>query len=403
METINFETKSETRLATIDINSLDAVVKNSNLPVQEADEIKKSYLPFLNQLSETQLQAGKINFEDPTELDENIAHELRMRTVKIRTGAEKLKEERKKMYLLRGNLEQASFNLIASSCKIIEEVFFNVEKAREIAEKKRKEELRRDRSEKLSPYIEDVALYPLGEMSEEQFSNLYSTLRAAHERQIEEERKAEAERQRIAAEKALHDERKNSILNFWQFVPDSEKQSNFGTWDQAKWDNFCQFLKDKKNQYDKERERIRKENERLAEEAKKRQAEYEATLKKAKAEQEAKDKAMAEERRKADEQRKALEAKAERERAEKERLEAELRYRREAEEKAKKEEERRKKEAEKKARLAPDKDKLISFAQSIDDLPRPEIKAIEAANIVANANTLLVKVRTYILENAEKL
>ncbi len=403
METINFETKSETRLATIDINSLDAVVKNSNLPVQEADEIKKSYLPFLNQLSETQLQAGKINFENPTELDENIAHELRMRTVKIRTGAEKLKEERKKMYLLRGNLEQASFNLIASSCKIIEEVFFNVEKAREIAEKKRKEELRRDRSEKLSPYIEDVALYPLGEMSEEQFSNLYSTLRAAHERQIEEERKAEAERQRIAAEKALHDERKNSILNFWQFVPDSEKQSNFGTWDQAKWDNFCQFLKDKKNQYDKERERIRKENERLAEEAKKRQAEYEATLKKAKAEQEAKDKAMAEERRKTDEQRKALEAKAERERAEKERLEAELRYRREAEEKAKKEEERRKKEAEKKARLAPDKDKLISFAQSIDDLPRPEIKAIEAANIVANANTLLVKVRTYILENAEKL
>ena len=118
METINFETKSETRLATIDINSLDAVVKNSNLPVQEADEIKKSYLPFLNQLSETQLQAGKINFENPTELDENIAHELRMRTVKIRTGAEKLKEERKKMYLLRGNLEQASFNLIASSCKI---------------------------------------------------------------------------------------------------------------------------------------------------------------------------------------------------------------------------------------------------------------------------------------------
>ena len=403
METINFETKSETGLATIDVNSLDAVVKNSNLPVQEADEIKKSYLPFLNQLTETQSQAAKINFENPTELDENIAHELRMRTVKIRTGAEKLKEERKKMYLLRGNLEQASFNLIASSCKIIEEAFFNVEKAREIAEKKRKEELRRDRSEKLSPYIEDVALYPLGEMSEEQFSNLYSTLRAAHERQIEEERKAESERQRIAAEKALHDERKNSILNFWQFVPEDERQSNFGTWDQSKWDDFCQNLKDKKNAYDAEQERIRKDNERLAEEAKKKQAELEATLKRAKEEQEAKDKAMAEERRKAEEQRKALEAKAAKEREEKERLEAELIAKREAEEKAKRDEERRKKEAEKKARLAPDKDKLISFAQSIDDLPRPEIKAIEAATIIANANTLLCKVRDYVIENASKL
>ena len=62
-----------------------------------------------------------------------------------------------------------------------------------------------------------------------------------------------------------------------------------------------------------------------------------------------------------------------------------------------------KKEAEKKARLVSDKDKLLSFAQAIDDLPRPEIKAIEAAAIIGNVNGLLKKVHNYIVEYASKL
>ena len=59
--------------------------------------------------------------------------------------------------------------------------------------------------------------------------------------------------------------------------------------------------------------------------------------------------------------------------------------------------------AEKKAKLAPDKTKLLNFMQSINDLPRPDVKSIEAASIASNANTLLVKVSNYIKENAEKL
>lgn len=404
METLHFEAQTtEKGLATIDATGLDAVVKNSGLPAQEADEIKSSYLPFLTQLSDTQSQATKINFNNPSELDENIARELRLRTVKIRTAAEKMKEERKRMYLLRGNLEQASYNLIASSCKLVEEVFFNVEKAREIAEKKRKEDLKRDRAEKLSPYTEDVALYPLGEMSEDQFSSLYATLRASHERQIEEERKAEAERQMLAAEKALHEERKNSILDFWQFTPEDKKDSNFGTISEKDWNDFVADLKNKKAEHEKEQECIRRENERLAEEAKKKQEQLEAQQAKAKAEAEAQKKIFEEAQVRAEAERKALIEKAEKEQAEKKRIEAELKAKLVAEEKAKKDEERRKKDAEKKARLAPDKDKLIDFAKSIDALVRPEIKAIEAATIIANANSLLCKVRDYIIENASKL
>lgn len=356
METLQFEAKkTESGLMKVDSSGLDAVVKNSGLPAQEANEIKSSYLPFLNQLSETQTQAVKINFENPSELDENIARELRLRTVKIRTAAEKMKDERKRMYLLRGNLEQASYNLIATSCKLIEELFFNVEKAREIAEKKRKEQLRADRMEKLSPYTEDVALYPLGEMSEEQFSSLYATLRAAHERRIEEERKAEEDR--IAKEKADADEKERQRLENIRLKEEADKREK---------------------EIAAEREKQRKENEereRLAEIERKKQADL-----------------LAQER-----------AKAEAERKERERLAEEIRLKEDADRKANADAERKQKEAEKKARLAPDKDKLIAFAKTIDDLPRPEIKAIEAANIIANANTLLCKVRDYINENAAKL
>jgi hypothetical protein len=182
------------QIVKIESTQLEKVVTESGLAIQEGEEIKKSYLPFLAQLAEIQSQATKINFDSPTEIDETIARELRLKTVKIRTGSKELKDEREKGYLLRGNLEQAAYNLIEASCKITEDVFNNVEKAREIAEKKRKEQLRIDRSEKLSPYTESVVMYPLGEMSEEQFSELYAGLRTSHEMRLEAERKAEEKR-----------------------------------------------------------------------------------------------------------------------------------------------------------------------------------------------------------------
>ena len=124
METILKE-KTETRLVVIEPNQLEEVVKDSGLAIQEGEEIKQSYLPFLNQLAEIQSQASKINFESPTGLDENIARELRLKTVKVRTGSENLKNDRKRLSLLKGNLEQASYNIIAASCKLTEEVFLS--------------------------------------------------------------------------------------------------------------------------------------------------------------------------------------------------------------------------------------------------------------------------------------
>jgi len=65
--------------------------------------------------------------------------------------------------------------------------------------------------------------------------------------------------------------------------------------------------------------------------------------------------------------------------------------------------EKKRKADEKAARLAPDKTRLLNFCQAINDLPRPEVKSIEAADIASKANILLVKTVNFIKENAEKL
>lgn len=353
-------------IAIIQPTQLEEVVNKSGLAIQEGEEIKKSYLPFLAQLADTQAQAEKINFENPSQIDETIARELRLKTVKIRTGAEKLKEDRKKTYLLRGNLEQAAYNLIAASCKLTEETFFNVEKAREIAERKRQQELRREREEKLSPYTENVVIYPLGIMSEDEFNSLYIALRTAHEDKIEAEKKAEAER--IAKEKAEAEER----------------------------------------------ERIRQENERLKKEAEDRERKAKAEREKqekilaeerakAEAERKRQEEILQKEREKAEAERKALEEKARKEREERERLEAEMRTKAEAERKAREEEAKKKAAAERKAKMAHDKDKLIVLADTIKAIQLPEVKNLEAQAVVADVKVLLNKVTNFIIQKSENL
>jgi len=132
-------------------------------------------------------------------------------------------------------------------------------------------------------------------------------------------------------------------------------------------------------------EKIRLENIRLQKEAKAKEKQYAAEREKVRLEQERIEKERA----------------IERERFEKEK--AELLAKETARLKVIEDEKRAKAQTERKAKLAPDKEKLLNFMQSINDLPRPEIKSIEAASIMADANTMLIQAANYIQDNANKL
>ena len=212
-----------TALAVVKPEELDVIVKQSGLEIQEGELIKQSYQPFLNDLAQIHEQATKINFAAPTELDESIARNLRLKTVKIRTDSEKLKDSRKRGYLLRGNMEQAAYNLIAATCKVAENEFTNVEKAREIAEAKRIEALRIERTVALSRLGWQGSMsLNVGKLDDQTYNAMLAGLKKAEEDRIAEEKRAEEERK--AAIKAAEEERLRMIAENERLRKEAEER-----------------------------------------------------------------------------------------------------------------------------------------------------------------------------------
>lgn len=348
-------------IAKITPASLDEVVENKGLQLNEADEIKGAYLPFLEQFQEIAEQAVKINTENPTDVDEKIARELRLKTVKVRKGAEALKEDRKKIYLLKGNLEQSSFNVIKNTCLLAEDAFEQVEKAREIAEKKRQEELKEARTIELSEFTDSAAIYPLGIMSEDAYKDLLNGFKLKREADLK------AEQDRLEALR-LEEERKA-----------------------------------------KEAEAMREENERLKKEAEKKEQELAAERKRLEEERIANEKKIAEEKRIADEAAAKLKAeqdaiiKAEKDKADA--LAAQLKAKEDAEIAAKKaadEAEKKRIADEKKAAKAPDKDKLKTWVNSFI-MTYPNVKSEEAKAIADEVMAKFQGFNKWANEQIEKL
>lgn len=185
--------------------ALDAVISDSGLQLSESEAIKQSYIPYFDQMAEVKEQASKINFEQPTDIDEKIARELRLKLVKIRKGSEDVKKDRKKIHSLKANLEQSAWNLIKDTCLLEENKFQAVEKRGEIAEANRKETLRLAREAAVEKYGADTEYIALGEMSEEVYIAYFNGVKAVYEQRVAAELRVEEDR--VAREQAAENER----------------------------------------------------------------------------------------------------------------------------------------------------------------------------------------------------
>ena len=222
-------------------------------------------------------------------------------------------------------------------------------------------------------------------LSDEIFATLLNAAKIEQQKQIEEQQKAEAERIERERKESLHNERKNKILPFWSFIPVEYRDDDFSSFTDVEWAERYDWCVSEKKKDDEFKESQRIENERLKAEA------AEAARK------------AAEEKKKADEEAAALREKiAEQERAEKQRKEAEEAAKKKA---AEEEAARQKAEAEaaKKAAAAPDREKLLKFADLVDGLLTPELSSDEAVEIATNARGLLDKVVAYINSKAAAL
>jgi hypothetical protein len=340
--------------------------QNIGLESQKADEHLAAFSPYVTELTTLSEKMAGINFDQPTAIDSGIASSIRKAMVKVRTGAEKEKDFRKKNLLTEGNLIQAAYNVIKNACELKEESLAKVEKYQELIQKAALEQLTNERMEQLSAYECFTDRNLIGQMTAETFEQFLTGAKATYNQKKEDERKAEEARLEAMRISTLREERMKAVRTVAMFLTDDEANEDFGKMSDEAWAALLGVIRERKNA----------EEQRQAEISKQLQEEMKA---KAEAEE-----ALRKEREEA--QRKESEA-----RAEIERLEQEKKAKAEAEAKAEEErlkqlaaEEKARKAAERKAKNAPDVDKLrlyLAFLPLSDH--KPSLKSDEAKALMS--------------------
>lgn len=323
----------------VKINATDYGLEES-----KASEIKAMFTPMLAKMEELEGEYNSIITQEITPELCEAAATLRKKFVKVRTGTADIHKELKAFYLKGGRFVDAFKNIQEQASGEKEKTLKNIEDHFEIIERERKEKLRNERAEMISPYVEDVNTFMLGEMTQEAFDLLLKGAKDQYEAKLAAIKKAEEDR--IEAERKAAEER------------EAQRLENIRLKEEAA------------------------ERERLAEIERKKQADI-----------------LAKQKAEADKKERELRAKAEAERKERERLESELKAKKEAEEKA----EKQRIAEEKKALRAPDKDKIIALSEVIGKIELPEVKSDEAKEIIRDAKQSLQRIIVYLTQKAEAL
>jgi len=375
-------------------NQIAVVAKESGLQPTKVDELLKSFAGYFGQAKELAEAAKSIVVTDESQTDLMIqARESRLKLKAIRVEVEKTRKELKEQSLREGKAIDGVSNLIKALIVPVEEHLEKQEKYAEIRELERIQARYEDRITRLTPYVEDISLYNIKDMSDDAFEKLLESSIAADKAKKEAEAKAEADRLAEEKRQKLFNDRRLELAPYRDFIDGAIPLLDMSEED---YQTLLSKVKDAKKNHDAEQEKIRKENEELRKKA------------------EAKEKAAAEERRIAEEKR-AAERKAEEEKLEKERRareEAEAKLKAEKEAQAKKEaearaaEEAKKKadeEAKRQALLAPDKDKLNKLAADLDSFKFPAVESQEAGELLRNVRGRLDFITNLIREKAKTL
>lgn len=221
-------------------------IEKSGITKQEADGFLLNFIPNIKALSEFIPEVIKIETLNPTAEDCTIAKELRMKILKNRTASQTIKETLKAEFLQKGAFIQSVFNIIEGVSKKNEEKLAQIEKHIELKEAKAKAELKAKREEELGQYMDNVSLFPLGEIAEEAYQDLLKSQKAL---------KREKEQEQIIID--LQIQRLNE-MNPYSHLFSEETRINFindnflGRLTIADWANLFKDAKEAKEAKDNE-------------------------------------------------------------------------------------------------------------------------------------------------------
>jgi hypothetical protein len=367
------------------------------LDVEKASKIESSFAPVIVEREGLiSVYEGILNLEINPETCKQ-AKELRLKLVKLRTSTDRIHKAEKAFFLAAGRFVDAWKNKTNTTIEEMESRLSEIENYYVILEQKRIAELETERTKQVAE-LSDVIPSGLGKMEKGVFDAYLQGLKVAKEAREKAIIEAEKEREMLAEIQRLHNERKDVLLSFWQFLTVEEKAANLGYFEVVEFENLLSACKSRKADADKKQIELEAERKRLAAENEKRQKELEAE--RAKAEKERKE-AEAERLRIEAENQKKLEA----ERAEKQRIQTELDNQRKAENERIEAEKAAKAKAEmeaKKAAKAPDKDKIIKYIESLS-FESLQLSTMEGATVAADISAKFESFKKWAVNEANKL
>lgn len=329
------------------------------------------------------------------------ARELRLKLVKVRTGIRDIHTAEKAFYLASGKYVDALKNKLTLPITQMEEKLTEIEKYFENQEKELAQALRLERETQLEPYGTDTTFIALDLMSDEQFADLLSKEKLSFEtKKIQEEKIEQARIERERLDK-LETERRLSCSNVVQFMPDN---FDFRDSTEEEYKSAVSEATKKRDEHNQEVDRQRAELARI-------KKEQEAKEEKERKEKEKKQKVQTERYNAlvpffqtagsidlssmSEEEFKSFLNQAKKDHVDKLAKEAEL-YRIQKE-KAEKEEQERK------AKLAPDVDKLRDLYSSLKNFPIPEVSSDDAKEAIRKFKSGIENVLRTLAEDAKKL
>lgn len=321
----------------------------------KAQELEIIFAPFIEILKQIEIKRDNLLNKEITKELCIEAHSVQMEAVKFRTGIEKVHKIAKEESRKTGLAIDGWKNLLLNASEPIEIEAKNIKNHFENFEKERIANLQKKRSELCSQFEFDGSFAQLGMMSDEVWNNFYAGIKLAYENKKEVERKAEEKR--IAKEKAEEEERERIRLENIQLKAEAEEKERLAEIERKKQ---AKILADQKAKAIAEQNKLKAEAEKKLQKEREEKAELQA------------------------------------------KIDADNKLKREAETKRIKEEEA-KKLAERKSQLAPDKEKLKSWALKIGNMELPTVTSKEAIEIMNNANDSLIEISEFINLNAKKL
>lgn len=368
----------------MDNNELTIVAQQTGLPEPKSISLMQSFAGYFQEAKKLVAEYGKIEVTDESQkADMLAARETRLKLKDIRIAADKTRVELKEQSLREGRAIDGIANVIKALIVPAEEYLEKQEKFAENKEKERLEKAYESRVNELLKYVTDVSLYNIKEMADEVFANLLAGCKANWDKAQEEIKEAEVrEKQRIALEQ-IKQERRVEFAPYQQFIDIGDKL--IGDLTDEDYKDVLEKAKTNKKTYEDNQERIRQENLILQDQAKEKEKEMEAERLK-----------QAEDLKKANEEKEKAEAKL--------RQEKEAQLKKEADEKAAQEAKQKEEdEAKRKALLAPDKEKILKFAEKFMLIQAPAVESMQAQELINLVGNELVKISNLLIEGAKKL